>query len=88
MVFLNSLYLYLYLIIEKFGIITLQTLKVFKKQFQVLNGIKEVGTRTQMNIFRKYIPHKSKKFDYKTPEWINTLVISALKKVDTCENVL
>ena len=33
-----------------------------------------------MNIFRNYIPHKTKKFDYKTPEWMNTLIISALKK--------
>ena len=24
---------------------------------------------TFMNIFRNYIPHKTKKFDYKTPEW-------------------
>ena len=33
-----------------------------------------------MNIFRNYISHKTKKFDYKTPEWMNTLIISALKK--------
>ena len=33
-----------------------------------------------MNIFRNYIPHKTKNFDYKTPEWMNTLIISALKK--------
>ena len=35
---------------------------------------------TLMNIFRNYIPHKTKKTDYKTPEWMNTLIISALKK--------
>ena len=41
-----------------------------------------------MNIFRNYISHKTKKFDYKTPEWMNTLIISALQKiVDTCENI-
>ena len=33
-----------------------------------------------MNIFRNFIRHKSKKFDYKTPELMNTLIISALKK--------
>ena len=37
-------------------------------------------TDTLMNVFRNYIPHKTKKFDYKTPEWMNTLIISALKK--------
>ena len=41
-----------------------------------------------MNIFRNYIPNKTNNFDYKTPEWMNTLIISALKKVDTCEKVL
>ena len=35
---------------------------------------------TLMNIFRNYILHKTKKFDYKTREWMNTLIISALKK--------
>ena len=38
MVLLTSIYLYLHLIIEKFGIIKMQTLKVFKKQFQILIG--------------------------------------------------
>ena len=36
-------------------------------------------TVTLFNIFRNYIPHKTKKFDYKTPEWMNILIISALK---------
>ena len=48
----------------------------------------EFLTDTLMNIFRNYISHKTKKFDYKTPEWMNTLIISALQKiVDTCENI-
>ena len=88
MVLLTSMYLNPHLIIEKFGIIKMQTLKVFKKQFQILIGLKHLGTRTQkklltdtlMNIFRNYIPHKTKNFDYKTPEWMNTLIISALKE--------
>ena len=60
----------------------LLTLKVFKKQFQNLIGLKHLGIRTDtlMNIFRNYITHKTKKFDYKTPACMNTLVISALKK--------
>ena len=33
-----------------------------------------------MDIFRDYIPHKSKKFHYQNHEWMNTLIISALKK--------
>ena len=41
-----------------------------------------------MIIFRNYIPHKTKKIDYKTPEWINTLIVFALKKVDACKKVL
>ena len=91
MVLLTSMYLYLHLIIEKFGIIKTQTLKVFKKQFQILIGLKHLGTRTQMKvvnywriyqwIFLENISlHKTKKSDCKTPEWMNTLIISALKK--------
>ena len=48
MVLLTSTYLYFHLIIEKFGIIKMQTLKVFKKQFQILIGLKHLGTGTQM----------------------------------------
>ena len=48
MVLLTLMYLYLYLIIEKFGIIKMQTLNAFKKQFEVLIGLKHLGTRTQM----------------------------------------
>ena len=33
-----------------------------------------------MNIFRNYIPHKTKTIDYRTPEWMNTLINSALKQ--------
>ena len=45
-------------------------------------------TNTLMNIFRNYIPHKTNKFDHQTPEWMNALIISALKKINTCEKVL
>ena len=33
-----------------------------------------------LNIFNNSIPHKIKKFDYKTPEWINKSIKLALKK--------
>ena len=33
-----------------------------------------------MNIIRNFIPHKIKKCDYKTPEWINRLITLSLKK--------
>ena len=33
-----------------------------------------------MNIFHNFITHKTKKFDYKTPEWINKLIRLSLKK--------
>ena len=37
-------------------------------------------TDTLMNISINYIPDKTKKFDCKTPDWMNTLIISAPKK--------
>ena len=33
-----------------------------------------------MNIFKNFIPHNTKKFDCKYPEWINSFIISSLKK--------
>ena len=33
-----------------------------------------------MNIFRNHIPFKTEKFDCQIPEWINALIISALKE--------
>ena len=33
-----------------------------------------------MVILRNYIPHKPQKYDCKTPEWINKLITSTLKK--------
>ena len=47
MVLSTSMYLYLHLIIQKFGI-KMQTLKVFKRQFEILIGLKHLGTRTEM----------------------------------------
>lgn len=66
---LTLTYLPFQFIIEKSEIIEMQALKVFKKKFQILIGLKHLGTRTQnenckvltgtsMNIFRNYFPHK------------------------------
>ena len=43
MVLLTSVYLHLHFIIEKIEIIKTQTLKIFKKQFQILIGLKHLG---------------------------------------------
>ena len=50
MVLLTSKYLYPHRIIEKFGIIKMQTLKVFKKLFVILIDLKHIGTRMQMKV--------------------------------------
>ena len=56
---------------------TFDWLKVFSKKSA--NENYKFLTDTLMNTFRNYIPHKTKKVDYKTPEWMNTLIISSLK---------
>ena len=35
---------------------------------------------TLLNIFHNFIPHKIKKFNYETPEWINKSIKLSLKK--------
>ena len=37
-------------------------------------------TNTLMNIFKNFIPDKTKKFDSKHPEWMNSFIISSLEK--------
>ena len=39
----------------------------------------KILSETLLNIFRNYIPHKVKKFDYKTPKWINKSIRIYLK---------
>ena len=39
-----------------------------------------VLTDTLLNIFKIVIPHKTKKFDCKYPKWMNSFIISSLKK--------
>ena len=40
----------------------------------------KILSETLLNIFHNFIPHKIKKFDYKTPEWINRSIKLSLKK--------
>ena len=44
------------------------------------NEMTRILTNTLMNIFKNSIPHKTKKFDSKHPEWMNSVIISSLKK--------
>ena len=44
------------------------------------NEMARILTDTVMNIFKNFIPHKTKKFDCKYPEWMNSFIISSLKK--------
>ena len=37
-------------------------------------------TNTEMNIFKNFILHKTKKFDSKHPEWMNSFIISSLQR--------
>ena len=45
----------------------------YNKQCQALS-------EALLNTICNFVPHKIKKFDYKTPEWINKLIILSLKK--------
>ena len=44
------------------------------------NEMTRMLTDTLMNIFKNFIRHKTKKFDWKYPEWVNSFIISSLKK--------
>ena len=44
------------------------------------NEMARILTDTVMDIFKNFIPHKTKKFDCKYPEWMNSFIISSLKK--------
>ena len=39
------------------------------------NEVTEIPTDSLMNIFKNFIPHKTKKFDRKYPEWTNSLFL-------------
>ena len=40
----------------------------------------KILTDVLLNVFKNHIPHKTQKFDYKTPDWINKSIILSLKK--------
>ena len=44
------------------------------------NEMTRILTDTLMNIFKNFIPHKTKKFNCKYPEQMNSFIISSLKK--------
>ena len=44
------------------------------------NEMTRIITDTLMNIFNNFIPHKTKKFHCKHSEWMNSFIISSLKK--------
>ena len=54
----------------------------WQQAFKNKNTNKMTGilTDTLMNIFKNFIPHKTKIFDCKYPEWMNSFIISSLKK--------
>ena len=58
------------------GIIYMQILRIFKKLFQCLIGRKHLRIKIQTKI----ILHTTKKFDCKCPEWMNSFIISSMKK--------
>ena len=52
--------------------------KVFKNKN--INEMTRILTDFLSNIFKKFTPYKTKIFDCKYPEWMNSLIISSLKK--------
>ena len=66
-------------------------LSVFKNQLAIFHWAwafqnqnyneqcKTLLSETLLNIFRNFIPHKIKKFDFKTPEWVNKSIRLSLK---------
>ena len=46
-----------------------------------INEKVKIFNETILNIFRNFIPHKMKKFDYKKPPWMTQTIISSLRKI-------
>ena len=79
------MYLFLLLDMETFGITNIQILKVFKKLFQHFTGLRLSSIEMQMKKDKYYLPsnfmpHKAQNFDYKTPDWVNRLILLSLKR--------
>ena len=49
-------------------------------KFEIATKKCKILSETLFNIFRNFIPHKIKKIDYLTPEWINKSTKLSLKK--------
>ena len=56
--------------------------KAFKNK--ISNEMTRILTDTLMNIFKNFIPHKTKRSDCKHPKWMNSFIISSLKKRRKC----
>ena len=80
-----------HLMSAKFGISARQMLKILKKPYPVLIGIKhfenlsidakiELLNGTLLNIFRNYIPNKKIKCDYRQPPCMNDNIKRKLKQ--------
>ena len=41
-----------------------------------------------LNVFKNFIPQKTQKFDYKTPDCMNRSIALSLKKIKTYEEML
>ena len=46
------------------------------------NEMTRILTNTLMNIFKNFIPHKTKKFGCKYPEWMNSFISSLEKRTN------
>ena len=61
------------------AISTFDSRKAFKDRNAHEN--RKILTDTLTNIFANFISHKTRKFDYKTPKWMDKSIISSLKKI-------
>ena len=81
-----SMYSSLLLFVETFGITNMQILKVLKKLFQrwLVHGFHPLISKWKMrnnnwrfikcllNVIENFIHRKTQKFDYETPDWMNS----------------
>ena len=86
---LTYVYLCLQHIYERSEIIKKQILKILRKQYQTLIGIKlclsvdvkvEFLNKTLLIIFRNYIPNKKIKCNYRQPLWMTDSIKKSLKR--------
>ena len=85
------IYLFPLLILGKYEIIKNANIECIQKSIYNFDWTRAFQNRnynekckilsaTLLNIFHNFIPHKIKKIDYKTPEWISKSTKLSLKK--------